>query len=338
MTASPEPIPHPRSTRRSTRASAPLSTNDAAGPALPIEIATDRRRRSLGRIADLESQVRPDWWRAIFDELYLKTDGDVFENDGNTRAEVDALVVAAELKHSDRILDLCCGQGRHAIELARRGFANITGIDQSRYLLELARERARTSGLELRFLEGDARRGVALAGGFDCVTILGNSFGYFQRPKDDAALLRQARLALNTGGRLVLELVDGEWLGEHFEPRSWEWVEDHLLVCRERALSRDRSRLITREIVLNSDRGVVCDRFFGERLYSPAQIRALLKSVGFHSIDFTDRAEIASSTGARSRHDGPLRFDCCTRGRYAARGVWAKKVRRPGRARRPASP
>ena len=66
---------------------------------------------SPGRVADLEAHVRPDWWRTIFDELYLKTDGDLFENDANTSREVDELIAVAHLHPTDRVLDLCCGQG-----------------------------------------------------------------------------------------------------------------------------------------------------------------------------------------------------------------------------------
>ncbi len=249
---------------------------------------------SPGRVADLEAHVRSDWWRIIFDELYLKTDGDVFENDGNTRRDVDELVAVAHLHSTDRVLDLCCGQGRHAIELARRGFRNLTGIDQSAYLIALARQRAKAAGVHIAFVEADARSGPCEAAAFDCVVMLGNSFGYFERAEDDAALLRRARHALRPGGRLVLELIDGEWLRDNFAPCSWEWLEDRLLVCRERTLSRDRARLVTREIILHADRGVIDDRFFAERLYSRCEIVALLESEGFAATAFHAPSDLVS--------------------------------------------
>src|SRR5215813_14418644 len=239
--------------------------------------------RHAGRVGDLEAHVAPEWWRTLFDALYLKTDGDVFENDHNTRADVGALIAAAALQPGHRVLDLCCGQGRHAIELARRGFRHVTGIDQSRPLIELAQRRARAARAEVAFIEADARTADAALDPFDCVAILGNSFGYFDAADDDAALLARTRASLRPGGCLVLDLVDGEWLRLNFAKQSWEWIDDRLMVCRERALSQRGDRLITREIVIDAARGIVADRFFAERLYGRARITALLKELGFEA-------------------------------------------------------
>jgi D-alanine-D-alanine ligase len=249
---------------------------------------------SSGPVADLECHVRADWWHEIFDDLYLKTDGDVFENAANTIADIDALIAGAGLSPRDRVLDLCCGQGRHAIELAQRGFRGVTGVDLSHYLIDLARQRAAAAGTAVNFLEGDARHCDLHDRAFDCVTILGNSFGYFELPEEDAALLRRAHDLLRQGGRLALDLVDGEWLRTHFERRSWEWLDGRLLVCRERSLSRDGARLVTREIVLEANRGVIADRFFAERLYSRTAIVSLLESVGFWKVRFRNLPQCRS--------------------------------------------
>ena len=267
MTVAVEPDPPRRFARRALRASPPKPANGAA----VVDF-----QRSPGRVADFEAHVRPDWWRAIFDDLYLKTDGDVFENDCNTRADVDAVIDAVALEPADRVLDLCCGQGRHSLELARRGFGDITGVDLSRYLLDLARRRARDGNLPVKFLEGDARWSGGKPGQFDCAVILGNSFGYFAGAEDDAALLRNAQRLLRPGGRLALDLVDGDWLRQNFEKKSWEWLYSRSLICRERTPSADGDRLITRELIMQVERGVVADRFFAERLYSRARIAALL--------------------------------------------------------------
>ena len=96
---------------------------------------------------------------------------------------------SAGLERPHRILDLCCGQGRHALELARRGFSGVTGLDRSRYLIRLARKRAKQRHLVVSFHEGDARRFRLGEGEFNCVCVLGNSFGYFERPEDDLAVL-----------------------------------------------------------------------------------------------------------------------------------------------------
>src|SRR5215471_15524243 len=250
--------------------------------------APDRplRARTLGPVSDLERHLPSDWWRTLFNSLYLETDGDVIENDRNTTAEVDLLIGSVGLQRNDRILDLCCGQGRHSLELARRGFPHVTGLDRSRYLIRLARKRAKQANLQVSFHEGDARRFRLGDIEFHCVCLLGNSFGYFERPEDDLAVLEAVSRALASGGSLVMDLMDGDWMRRHFEPRSWEWVDQNHFVCRERDLAGDGDRLISREVVVHAERGVIADQFYAERLYSKERLEALVTGAGFTNVRF----------------------------------------------------
>jgi len=252
-------------------------------------------RRTLGPVSDLERHLPSDWWRVLFNSVYLKTDGDVIENERNTVREVDLLVEAAGLEPNDCILDICCGQGRHCLELARRGFKNVTGLDRSRYLIRLARRRAKELDIGVSFHEGDARRVRLPAAMFHCVTILGNSFGYFEQEEDDLAVLNSALRVLRPGGTLVLDLTEGDWMREHFEQRSWEWIDQNHFVCRERSLSSDSQRLISREVVVHAERGVIADQFYAERLYSRERIRQLLETCGFERIRTHGSIETDSS-------------------------------------------
>jgi len=67
---------------------------------------------------------------------------------------------------------------------------------------------------------------------------------------------------------------------------SWEWIDKKRLVCRERELSSDKTRLISREIIIHVEKGVIADRFCAERLYSRELIRKVLEEVGFTEITF----------------------------------------------------
>jgi len=251
--------------------------------------------RTLGPVSDLERHLPSDWWQTLFNSLYLKTDGDVVENDANTKADIDRLVGTVGLEPNDQVLDLCCGQGRHTLELARRGFRSVTGVDRSRYLVRLARSRARKEGLSAKFREGDARNVRLKPSSFHCVAMMGNSFGYFDREEDDEAVLETAKKLLVSRGTLAMDIADGEWMKDHFEPRSWEWVDQNHFVCRERNLARDGRRLISREVVVHAERGVLADQFYSERLYTRNQIVELLESVGFGHIRFHAEVESESS-------------------------------------------
>ena len=112
-----------------------------------------------GPISDLEGQLRPDWWKTLFSATYLKTDGDVVENGPLTSREVDVFVEALGLRPLARILDLCCGQGRHLLELWQRGFRDLAGADSSRFLVRLARKRARLAAASMALHEADATDG-----------------------------------------------------------------------------------------------------------------------------------------------------------------------------------
>ena len=272
------------------------SSMPSTGPrgAVAFEAHAPRGRRTLGPVADLESHVPAEWWKHLFNRTYLLTDGDVVENDANTRADVELLMRAARLDAGHAILDLCCGQGRHSLALAARGFGRVTGLDASAFLLRLARRRARAQRAGVRFRLGDARQLPFAEGSFDCVAVLGNSFGYFEAADDDRAVIAEIARVLRPGGAIALDLCDGEWTSRNFQPRSWEWIDERSFVCRERALSKDGTRMISREVVTRTTRGVTVDQFYAERLYSRADIGALLGGAGF--VDVTHHGELVSES------------------------------------------
>jgi D-alanine-D-alanine ligase len=241
-------------------------------------------RQCLGPVADLEQHLPEEWWRKLFNALYVKTDGDVVENHENTRRDVDFILSAAGVQPHSSILDLCCGQGRHCIELARRGFKNVMGVDRSRYLIRLAKKRAQNENLQVLFKEGDARAPRIAENSVDCVAIMGNSFGYFSNKQDDEKVLTTVGKILRPTGQLVLDITDGAYMGEHYEKRSWEWIDEHHFVNRERSISSDRERLISREVIVNDETGVIADQFYAERLYTRESITKLLEKCGFRNI------------------------------------------------------
>jgi D-alanine-D-alanine ligase len=252
------------------------------------------KRKILGPVQDLEDHVHPDWWRNIFNHLYLKTDADVVDDQNITRQEVDDLCQMFQLSPDDKILDLCCGQGRHSLELARRGYRNIEGLDRSHYLIQKAKSTAKTEGLRARFREGDARKIPYPSDTFDVVMILGNSLGYFEAAQEDLKVFKEVFRVLKPWGRFIIDIADGEYLRDHFKTHSWEWIDKKRFVCRERSLSADEDRLISREMVNHVEKGIVADHFYAERLYSRKGLSRLLKTIGFSNIDF--HAEITTNS------------------------------------------
>lgn len=242
--------------------------------------------KTFGPIFNFEEHLQPDWWRHIFNPIYLKTDADVIGDQQITTTEVDLFLEILKLSPESKILDLCCGQGRHSLELARRGFTYIRGLDRSHYLIQKAKTQAKKEGLPIKFREGDARKLPFPTDSFDVVTILGNSFGYFETIQDDVRVLKEIFRVLKPWGRLLIDVADGEYLRSNFQPRSWEWIDKKYFVCRERSFSLDKQRLITREIVNHVEKGIIVDQFYAERIYTKDSLADVMKTSGFSDVSF----------------------------------------------------
>src|SRR4030043_1547752 len=250
---------------------------------------TPEGAKSLGPVPDLEEPVDPEWWRQIFNATYLKTDGDVVDDPQLTSKEVDIFCGILNMSPDDKILDLCCGQGRVSLELARRGFSNVEGVDRSHYLIQRGKSQAKKESLSIKFKEGDARKLRYAPDTFDVVMILGNSFGYFETVEDDMRVVKEVFRVLKPWGKVLIDVTDGEFLRRKFQPRSWEWIDKKFFVCRERSLSLDKQRLISREVVTHVQKGVIADQFYAERLYTQKAFEELLKTAGFADVSIHGR-------------------------------------------------
>ena len=252
----------------------------------PPDHLKESKIKTLGPVINLEEHVKSDWWKKIFNSIYLKTDGDVVEDRLITEKEIDIFSKVLDFSQDDKILDLCCGQGRHSLELSRRGFKIVEGLDRSRYLIRKAKEAAKKEKLLIKFREGDARKLPYPADSFEVVMIPGNSFGYFETINDDLMVLKEIFRILKPGGRLLIDIADGEYLHKNFQSRSWEWIDKKYFVCRERSLAKDMQRIISREIVSHADKGIIADQFYSERLYTKDSIKKILSEAGFSKINF----------------------------------------------------
>lgn len=243
---------------------------------------------SLGPVKNLEDYLLPDWWQRIFNSMYLKTDADVVDDRSITSFEVDMFSDILKLSEDSVILDLACGQGRHILELARRGHKNVFGMDRSHYLIRKAKQTNASEKLSVNFKEGDARRLPYPSDTFDVVMILGNSFGYFESIEDDMKILKELFRVLKPYGQFLIDVADGNYLKAHYNPRSWEWIDKNHFVCRERSLASDNERLISREVISNINKGVLVDQFYAERLYTKEKLQEILSSSGFKNVTFHD--------------------------------------------------
>lgn len=233
------------------------------------------------------------WWSAFFRGPWehLQLPGYPEER---TRAEVDFMISALELQPGARVLDIPCGEGRHSIELARRGF-RVIGLDFNPNAVAAAMKRAAEAGVEPFFLTGDMRD-LDASEEYDAVVCFFTSFGYFSDDENLDFARRVAR-ALRPGGRFLLELHIAESVYPIFREREWSWVskEPPLRVLEERRLDLDSGRLESTWTFIGE--GETVSRSTSLRLYGYRELHSLLREAGFSRLQ-------AFETGKRE----PFRF------------------------------
>jgi SAM-dependent methyltransferase len=202
---------------------------------------------------------------------------------GAAPTEVDHLLALLNLESDAPVLDLCCGPGRHSLELARRGF-HVTGVDRTASYLEAARQQASAEGLEVEFVQEDMRRFVR-PGAFDAAINLFTSFGYFEDPAQDLQVAKNLYTSLKPGGKLVIEMMGKEVLARIFQPRDWFWLdeEEGVIMLEERKLSQGWGWIESTWTLLRSSERQT--HTVSHRLYAGTELAALLRQAGFSSVE-----------------------------------------------------
>ena len=226
--------------------------------------------------------VDPDWWKTMFDEVYLLTDARSVCDPDLTRREIDLICELVPIRSDHRILDLCGGHGRHSIELYQRGFLNCTLVDYSAYLTGHARTLAAAHDCRVDVICSDARETGLASDSFDHVWILGNSLGYQLQEEADRRIMNEARRLLGTGGWFLVDVTDGAVVREAFNPMAWHEIEGDIVVCRQRRLEEDR--IHSREMVLSKEKGLIRDSTYAIRLYDAEGLEDLLRQAGFQNV------------------------------------------------------
>jgi len=194
--------------------------------------------------------------------------------------EVEQIVSLLKLQPGMSICDLCCGPGRHSLELGRLGFC-VTGVDRTGLYIEEAKKKADERELNIRFVQDDMRS-FREPNAFDAVINIFTSFGYFEEATDDKLVLQNIYKSLKEDGRFLIDIIGKEVLARIFQEKRW-YEEGGVIVLEEAKLNEDWSSIENRWIIISDDRR---EEFrFTLRLYSAAQLSELLKSCGFGEVE-----------------------------------------------------
>ena len=218
----------------------------------------------------------PDWFETFFGPDYFEIYRDLFPPE-QTAAEVEGIVARLGLAPGARVLDLACGQGRHAIPLAERGFT-VTGFDLSAECLARARAEGARRGTGVRWVRGDMRA-LPFEAEFDAVINVYTAFGYFADEADDLETLRRVRRALVPGGRFLLETLHRDALPARFRPRVEYTTSNGTQVARDYVWDLARDVIEDRVAVLRPD-GRRAEYATRLRMRTLRELLALLRAAG----------------------------------------------------------
>lgn len=177
------------------------------------------------------------WYEEFFAEDYLRVFGPYVDGDRAVQ-EAEAVARLLDLPRGARVLDLACGQGRHAAPLRAAGL-DVVGLDLSPVLLAAASQL--DPGLPL--VRADMRAVPLASGSVDGVVNLFNAFGYFDCDDEDVAVLREVARVLRPGGTFVQEVHHRDTLVRGWERRTTHPVyDDGMVLTEERVWDSTRGR------------------------------------------------------------------------------------------------
>lgn len=214
----------------------------------------------------------------------------------DTRRQVDFLIEKLGLKGGEKVLDLACGFGRHALELARRGL-DVTGVDITPAYIDYAAAQAKAENLNARFICSDIRD-VDYVNQFDVVLNMADgAVGYLENEEENQKIFRVVSQALKPGGKHFMDIMNGSYAETHFPCQLWDAGEKCLTLSKFE-WDKAKKTLIYRQV----------DYTYGEALYKPEMLEGnpirlyTLEEIQgiFADLGMTVRDTYANFTGAPS--------------------------------------
>jgi SAM-dependent methyltransferase len=219
--------------------------------------------------------MRNDWYTDFFGGLVVEFWAKAIPPE-QTQAEINFLHECFAGAQAKCVLDIACGNGRHAVPLAKLGY-RMTGLDVSDEFLELARQRSSQENVEVEWRQADMLELPQVAA-FDAALCFGNSFGYLDR-QGTAQFLSRLATALRPGAPFVVETgAIAESLLPALQPRRWMEM-DSILFLSSAEYRCTESRI---DITYSLLRGEVRETKQAHLwVYAAGELRTMLERSGF---------------------------------------------------------
>jgi len=271
----PPPAPPGAAMRPPPAPPATPSASRITPPATPIALAAT----PAGAAAEVAEQPKRKkrakvWWEEFFNDDYLRTVRPPKQE--QVVRQCNFLEYSLGLQKGATILDVGCGLGLQAVELAARGYV-VVGLDLSLPMLSRAADEAQDREIKMNFLHGDMRE-MSFDGAFDAVLCVGTTFGYFDDDTNRQVLDRMKR-ALKPHGLLMLDVVNRDFVVQG-QP-NLVWFEGDGCICMEETqFNYITSRLHVKRTVILED-GRQRENEYSIRLYPLHEVGQVMHQMGF---------------------------------------------------------
>ncbi len=243
-------------------------------------------------MTDSNPDITHDWFESAFDTLYP-----VVYAHRTVEAARPECVFAAEhlrLQLKDRLLDLCCGNGRHLVHMLQHT-PHCVGLDFSRALLKLA---AKSTGNRAPLVRADMRK-LPFVEAFDVVVNFFTSFGYFMEEADNEAAARALARALKPGGRYMIDFLNPTFVEETLVPESEKQREEYLI--REKRWIDEKLRRVNKSTVIERNGIRVSMTSESVRLYDLADLEQMLGKYGLDIVTVYGNYDASPLTSRQPR-------------------------------------
>ncbi len=232
------------------------------------------------REKEMTQQPRGEWFSD--EAFWIETYSFMFppERFDDAVADIEKIIGLVQFTGTS-VLDLCCGPGRFSVPLAKRGLA-VTGVDQTEFLLDKARERAGSEQVTVEWIRADMRE-FRRPERFELALSLFTSFGYFDRKEEDIAVLKNIHASLKPGGTLVIDVAGKEILAKNYHSTNAHDLPDGSKIVECHQITDGWSRIRNEWIVLR--KGQAKHFEFELTIYSGQELKDRLESVGFRDVN-----------------------------------------------------
>jgi SAM-dependent methyltransferase len=217
------------------------------------------------------------WYEELFTQDYDRIYFPTFTAERNV-LEAEFILNVLQIPSGARILDLACGHGRHALELARRGY-QVIGLELSPRFIQMAREAAQKLALsQADFVQADMKN-FHFDQPFDAGYCYFTSFGYFT-DEENKQVLQNVAACLVPRGRFLLETANRDFTIHKVEnqPRRWDEPEPGFFVLEDVCFNARTSRIHTRAIIMDQGKRRMVE--YDIKLYTHAELEDMLEDAG----------------------------------------------------------